>query len=140
VLQLLLECIILSYSSYESAVINQLGREYFRHQKPLAAIAKRILDLGLPFRSGQVVYGEFGGSWSIKSVLPVLVPGMGYDSLEVGQGMEAVDAFNRLRSPDTPAKEKAKIRKDLLDYCGQDTMAMVKVLDVLRDRVTRAKK
>ena len=32
---------------------------------------------------------EFRGSFSIKSVLPVLVPGMGYDDLEVADGLTA---------------------------------------------------
>jgi hypothetical protein len=32
------------------------------------------------------------------------------------------------------ASERDKIRKALLDYCGQDTLAMVRLLEVLRAR------
>jgi hypothetical protein len=36
--------------------------------------------------------------------------------------------------PDTPENEKTTIRDDLLTYCGQDTLAMVKIRDELLSR------
>jgi hypothetical protein len=36
--------------------------------------------------------------------------------------------------PETPEDKKARIRSDLLTYCGQDTLAMVKIRDELLSR------
>jgi len=36
--------------------------------------------------------------------------------------------------PLTPAEEKEKIKEGLLIYCGQDTLAMVKIRDELLSR------
>jgi len=45
--------------------------------------------------------------------------------------------YLRMIDPATPSLEKAKIRKNLLDYCGQDTLGMVKIRDELIQRASR---
>ena len=69
---------------------------------------------------------------SLKSVLPVLVPGWGYDDLGIQEGALASVSYLRMIAADTPAEEKAQIRQDLLAYCARDTEATVKVLAALR--------
>jgi hypothetical protein len=126
---------LFSYSPYETRIMRELGRLFPAREKQLQSAISRVLDLAAPFRGRAVVCAGFGGSYSIKKVLPTLVPSMSYDQLEVGEGMAAVGAFNRIRDPKTTGEEKAAIRKALLVYCGQDTMAMVKLFEVLSKSV-----
>ena len=69
----------------------------------------------------------FPGSFSIKSVLPALVPDSGYDELDVKEGLAASAAYSRLVSGDVAEGDEAEIREALLAYCKRDTEAMVRV-------------
>ena len=74
------------------------------------------------------------GSYSIKYVLPALVPEMAkaYNALDgVHNGSEAMNAFAGLERMD--AAEKEKTREALLKYCELDTLAMVRVLEKFRE-------
>ena len=69
-------------------------------------------------------------------ILPALVPQMqdAYKELDgVQNGSQAMSAFANMSKLDADKKEK--MRKSLLEYCELDTLAMVKVLDVLREVV-----
>jgi hypothetical protein len=74
----------------------------------------------------------FGGSYSLKSVLPALVPEMSYAGLEVADGQAAGLAWESLVCGGLDEDERDRIREALLDYCGQDTLAMVKLVEKLR--------
>ena len=73
------------------------------------------------------------GSYSIKYILPALVPEFekAYKELNgVQNGSHAMNAFASLGSLND--EEKQKLRKSLLEYCKLDTLAMVKVLEILK--------
>jgi hypothetical protein len=72
------------------------------------------------------------GSYSIKSVLPALVPEMTYEGMEVANGQDAGLAWESLVRGDLACEERERIRKALLEYCRQDTLAMVRLLDKLK--------
>ena len=81
-----------------------------------------------------VYHPDFGGSFSIKKVLPALVPELGYDDLEIQDGGSASAALETLLL-DTDALSAAKrqeLRRDLLRYCERDTFAMVRLHERLR--------
>ena len=74
------------------------------------------------------------GSYSIKYVLPALVPEMkdAYQELEgVQNGAEAMGAFATMSK--LANEEKERLRASLLAYCRLDTLAMVRVLEKLRE-------
>ena len=75
---------------------------------------------------------KFAGSYSIKNVLPALVPGMTYVGMAVANGQDAGLAWESITRGGLDQSEQDKIRKALLDYCGQDTLAMVRLLEKLR--------
>ncbi len=75
---------------------------------------------------------EFLGSYSIKNVLPALVPGMTYEGMEVADGTDAGLAWESLVCGTVDQAEQDRIRNALLAYCGQDTLAMVRLLETLR--------
>lgn len=75
-----------------------------------------------------------GGSFSIKSVLPALFPNdpdLDYHALDetCQNGGMAMTLFPKLQ--DMSPEEEERSRKALLNYCHLDTLAMVKVLELL---------
>ena len=86
-----------------------------------------------PFQKRLYVTPSMMGSYSIKFVLPALVPEMkeAYTKLSsVQNGTEAMNAFATLSKLDID--EKQKKREALLEYCKLDTLAMVKILEELK--------
>ena len=70
------------------------------------------------------------GSWSIKAVLPTIDPDMDYDRLEgVQEGTEASNAYLSAIKPGADPEDVEKTRRDLLDYCRFDTLAMVRLAE-----------
>jgi len=89
-------------------------------------IADNLVDLQPIVREN--VYDEkFGGSFSIKKVLPALVPGLGYDDLPIAEAETASVQLARiiLGGPTIHPEEKEEVRRALLQYCKRDTEAMV---------------
>ena len=56
---------------------------------------------------------------------------MTYEGMDVADGTEAGQAWESLVRGTLGQTERDKIRKALLDYCGQDTLAMVQLLEKL---------
>ena len=121
---------ICTYSHYERSVLNSLASAIPERAHELNAISARLFDL-LPVIKNSIYHPEFRGSFSIKNVLPVLVPGMGYDDLEISDGQTAsVHYLQALKNSNV--KERRKVYGDLRAYCELDTFAMVRLLQVLR--------
>ena len=64
------------------------------------------------------------GSYSIKNVLPALVPKLSYNDMEISDGGMASNAWLSMWEIEN-LEETEKIRKALLEYCKLDTLAMV---------------
>ena len=72
----------------------------------------------------------FRGSYSLNSVLPALVPDMSYDGMEVAEGNDAGLAWEKMLHAEAGSEERRRLRDALLAYCKQDTLAMVRLLEV----------
>jgi hypothetical protein len=94
-------------------------------------IKRRLWDL-LPIVRDYVYHPAFGGSYSLKSVLPALVPEMTYEGMEVGNGQAAGLAWESMVCGGLGGDERDRIRRALLDYCSQDTLGMVRLVENLR--------
>lgn len=121
---------IVIYTSYETGVLNSIIEHYPEYADKLQAIIDRFVDLYAIIRN-HYYHPKFYGSFSLKYVLPALAPEMSYDQLSIQEGMQASLEYLRMIDPETPQKEKANIKSDLLTYCGQDTLAMVRIRDEL---------
>ena len=95
------------------------------------AIQARLFDL-LPVVREHTYHPAYAGSYSIKSVLPALVPEMTYDGMAVANGQDAGLAWESLVTGRLDKAESDTIKKALLEYCGRDTLALVKVLEKLK--------
>jgi hypothetical protein len=94
-------------------------------------IQGRLWDL-LPRMRKHVYHPAFAGSYSLKAVLPALIPTLTYDGMAVADGQQAGVAWESLVRGGLNQIEREKLRKALLDYCSLDTLAMVKLLEKLR--------
>jgi hypothetical protein len=74
----------------------------------------------------------YRGKSSIKVVLPTLVPTMSYKEMLIADGMAAAVSFRKMIDERTSAEESSTLRTALLDYCCQDTLAMVEIYLALR--------
>ena len=102
--------------------------------KELQGLVGRLVDLCAILKRNYY-HPDFHGSYSIKKVLPVMVPELSYDNMEIGNGSDAVAQFALLARGKYDKEEAKKVRQNLLDYCKLDTLAMVKLHERLGEMV-----
>jgi hypothetical protein len=120
---------ILVYTPYERRVLKDLAARYPDLAAGLAALDERIVDLHPPTRR-HYYHPAMLGSWSIKAVLPTVAPELSYRALgEVQDGLAAQHAYVEAIQPATTDARRASLRRALLDYCRQDTLALVKLVE-----------
>lgn len=125
---------IFIYTTYEKTIIGQLAQHLPEYHDRLNETLGRFKDLCDIIRR-HYYHVKFHGSFSLKFVLPALLPHLSYNNLIIQEGNQASLEYLRMIDPATPPAEKKKIRKNLLDYCGHDTLAMVKIREELLRRV-----
>jgi len=92
---------------------------------------KRICDLGNFINHGYYLHPDFKGSWSIKNVLPVMVPEFSYKDMEIGKGDQAMMAWWNMINKNMTDNEIEKTKISLLEYCKLDTLGMVRIFQKL---------
>ncbi len=117
---------------YESIRIATMATLYPGLADALLALNDRMLDLAELVKKS-FFHKDFHGSYSIKVVLPTLVPDMrSYSSMNIHNGDEAAIALVRvLTDVSMPDAEREQVVADLLAYCELDTEAMVDVWKAL---------
>lgn len=121
-------------AGFETARMCELAIRYPDLSAALLAINARVVDL-LPIARERYYHPSQQGSWSIKKVLPAVVPELRYDALDgVQNGGMAMEAFLEAIHPDTGAERKTQIEQQLLAYCKLDTYAMVRLWQVFAGR------
>ena len=118
--------------AFLSVKIDELSIQFPEFQKELNSIIDRLVDLMIPFQNKWYYTPDMKGSYSIKKVLPALVPELSYSDLEISEGGTASSTFANMFSGDFTG-DVDKTRKDLLEYCKLDTLAMVEILKKLKD-------
>ena len=121
-------------ASFERKRIEEMEALFPDLASQLSAIVPRLVDL-LPIVRRNVQHPSFKGSYSLKSVYPVLVPGSGYGDLDISGGGEAQGAMNLMYRNQIDIEEIPLLRERLLRYCERDTEATVEILQALRDMV-----
>ncbi|OYU11024.1 MAG: hypothetical protein CFE38_14770 [Comamonadaceae bacterium PBBC1] len=128
-------------ASFERQVIQSLAEQFADLAPALMRLHAQIKDLlpvvRLHYAHPAMVHRP-GGMFSIKTVLPLLMPRLNHNQLEgVQNGTEAQLAYLRVAAPEavrreegyTEAQREREIR-NLLLYCKMDTAAMVSILFV----------
>jgi len=116
---------ILAYNAtFEKTVLKALATAYPEDAAFIHLLTERFVDLMDVFKQGWYVTPAMQGSYSIKYVLPALFPELSYDKLAIGNGTDASNTFLSMILGFFTGNETLT-RKQLLDYCEQDTYAMV---------------
>jgi len=123
--------IVAYHQQFESQRLSDLASWLPEFSGRITKIQRRLWDL-LPIVRDHVYHPAFGGSFSLKSVLPALVPSMTYDGMAVADGQAAGLAWESLVCGGLDRDEGDRTRKALLDYCGQDTLAMIRLVELLQ--------
>ena len=94
----------------------------------LINVNARFFDLMEVFSKRMYVHKDFKGSSSIKKVLPVLVPELSYQMLDIKDGGTATTNWGKLIFAMQEEEEIRETVYALFEYCKMDTLAMVKIL------------
>ena len=121
------------YSSYERSILERLAEDFPLLKKDLKTVIARLWDLHLVIRD-HYYHPAFGGSYSIKAVLPAVVPSLSYEDLAIRDGATAAAEYHRMVFEVSDWIEKARIEEALLRYCERDTLAMVELRRELKKR------
>ncbi len=120
------EDIIVYNSGFEKGRLQELAADFPEYAKDIEERTARIKDLMIPFQKKWYYLPEMQGSYSIKNILPALVPELSYDDMEIADGGTASRVFESLYFENDRERIKT-LREDLLKYCELDTLAMVEI-------------
>lgn len=132
--------------SFEQTRLKEMAKIFPEYRERLLDMVDRLFDLmyllrgnsklfktlGFDEEEGKVInyyHDDLNGSFSIKKVLPIF-SNLTYKGMPIGNGTEALVAYAKF-----PLMDKLTFNKtyqDLLEYCKQDTWAMVEILEALR--------
>ena len=117
---------------FEKGKLMDLAFLFSNRANELNAIINRLKDLMEPFQKKWCYNYKMKGSYSIKKVLPALVPEFddSYSSLTISDGGTASSVYAQM-TDGSYVGDYASAHKDLLAYCKLDTLAMVKILGYL---------
>lgn len=117
---------------FEVPRLKELAKQIPAYSKGIADIIDRVVDLATPFQKKWYYTKEMEGKYSIKYVLPAIVPELSYDNLNIGNGLDASSSFLNLKH-ESDQDVINTTRENLVEYCQLDTYAMVKLLEKLYD-------
>jgi hypothetical protein len=116
--------IVVWNKGFEGGRNKSMGSIYPEYRDFCEGMNDRLFDLMDVFKDNLYHDPLFKGSYSIKYVLPVLVPDLSYDDLNIRNGSMAMASWYDFVFKD---KGNKNIINDLLRYCELDTLAMVRV-------------
>ena len=119
-------------------ILESMAAWFSEYSDKIEYIISNMRDLMAPFRSKDCYLWQMNGSYSLKFVLPSLVPGLSYDEMEISNGGMAMDAYSTMCQTEDPGKLE-RIQKALLAYCKLDTLGMVRIVEKLRKIVRRGR-
>ena len=122
--------IVVWHQGAEKSFQNNLSSLFPKNKAFFEDLNQRIFDLKMIFSNQQYVHPDFKGKTSLKNIVPVLTPDLNYSDLNISEGRMASQMWDQaLIEPD---KRRNEIFADLLKYCQYDTLAMVRIYQLLR--------
>ncbi len=121
---------IIVYTHFEKDRIKELLNVFPDLESHLTALVDRMIDIN-KIVSDNFYHPDFHGSYSIKNVLPVLVPDLSYEDMDVSNGLDASATFAYMAKEEFDSQEADEKKQQLLEYCKLDTLAMVRLHECL---------
>jgi len=122
--------IIVWNKTFECTRLKEIARDFPQYEEQIEEILERVVDLMVPFRRKHLYTPEMNGSYSLKAVLPAIVPDLSYDNLEIQEGGTASETYESLYY-DSDSESISWKRENLVKYCGLDTLSMVRIFTLL---------
>ena len=122
--------IVVYYATMERGVLNSLRNKFPDYAPAIKSMTERLWDLHPVFEK-HYRHWRFGSKSSIKVVLPTIVPELSYKNLEIQEGGGASFGWVRMIESNDVV-EQEEVAEALIAYCGLDTLAMVRLLEVLK--------
>lgn len=123
-------CVLTYNQAFEKGVLRDLAARFPDLAEAISQRVENVRDLMVPFRRRDVYRWQMRGSYSIKEVLPALVPELSYKEMEIADGQAAMQAYQRMCELEDAAEREA-LRQAMLAYCRMDTLAMVRIFEEL---------
>jgi hypothetical protein len=126
------------YAPVEKRCLSELAEASPENAPALLEARDKTQDLLTVVRN-HFYHPEFRGSFSLKNVVPALLPELAYDELEVADGMAASNLLEGVlcRPDELGAEQCDALRTQLSAYCEHDTAVMVELFRHLRYRLTQ---
>ena len=125
--------VVVYHASFERDRLQDLAQFFPEHSEALQSIISRLWDQELIF-TRHYKHPEFYGSTSLKYVLPVLVPCLSYEDLDIQEGNDAQAVWDEMIN--TPTGEaRDNMINDLRAYCEMDTLATVEIHNALHQEI-----
>jgi hypothetical protein len=126
---------ILAYDTLmEKNILNKLKLDFPLLANDLSERVNRIKDLAEPFQQKWFYHPAMKNSFSIKNVLHAMVPDLSYSNLKIQSGSIAMIAFESLQK-ETDLFKIIETREALSEYCKLDTLAMLRVFELLEKAI-----
>ena len=125
--------VLVWYEAFEKTRNSEMAIMFPEYAEFFEEVNAKTYDLMKIFSDNLYIDPEFKGRSSIKKVLPVLVPELSYKDLDIGDGMTATIKWFHAAKRGLPENERETIFADLEKYCFRDTIAMVEIVNRLKD-------
>jgi Asp-tRNA(Asn)/Glu-tRNA(Gln) amidotransferase B subunit len=122
--------IIVWNQAFENTRLREIALDFPEYAARIDSLFQRVADLMVPFRRKHFYTPDMNGSYSLKAVLPALIPDLSYASLEIQEGVTASMTYESLYYDEDPGSLQVK-RENLLEYCKMDTLSMVRIQEML---------
>lgn len=126
---------IVWYKAFENTRNNEIAETFDVLRSKFEMINENTYDLMDIFSKWYYYSLDFKGSSSIKYVLPALVTEMSYDWMWVPNWLVAMNTLNQIFEWKLTWEEKEKQIENLLLYCWQDSLAMYKIYEKIKEQL-----
>ncbi|MEG0313918.1 MAG: DUF2779 domain-containing protein [Erysipelotrichaceae bacterium] len=116
----------------EKLRLKQLAIQFPEYKDKLKTVWERMVDLSIPFSSGNIYDTRMQGMFSLKKLVNI-VSNFNYETLDISHGMEAVRAWRLLDH--LTLEESKKIEEELFEYCAMDTKSMIIVFHWILEKL-----
>lgn len=129
--------ILVYYEPFEKSRIKEWAAVKPEDAEWAEGLLNRTRDLMQPFGDFHYYHPDQQGSCSIKNVLPVLSD-LTYEGMPIADGGQAMSAYSSYFIHQNPHENRGELIQNMLDYCEQDTWAMVLILRKLKELSTNS--
>ncbi|MEG0469079.1 MAG: DUF2779 domain-containing protein [Longicatena sp.] len=112
----------------------QLAQQFPQYEEELKQVWLRMVDLSLPFSTGNVYDLRMQGGYSLKTLVSIYSD-YTYQDLAISYGMDAVDKWRQYHEANP--EEKKEIYEQLTQYCSMDTYAEYIVYHALKELASK---